>query len=223
MLIFRKFVLFSNRFNMKNILFILIITCQFCSAQQIKIDSIANLISFEEINEIDLNKSSIKKEVEKWLALTFVDSKEVIRLSNEDNVIGKGIFKDNIKSGKYLIPMTYEFTVDIAFKEGRYKIEYKDFQQSNSVVPQAIPIFYKPNLNKENYIEFMIQSLEQLGNKELLAMSIKRFEKGKVKDSEIENSISVLEQTKAILEKNISSLSGSLKSQLAKAKKENDW
>ncbi|WP_047416045.1 hypothetical protein [Cellulophaga sp. Hel_I_12] len=208
---------------MKYILILSLVMFNFSNAQKIKIDSTNYLLSFEGIHEIDLIKSEIKKETEKWLALTFTDSKEVIRLSNEDNVIGKGSFVENIKSGKYIFPVTFDFVLDIAFKDGRYKLVFKDFQQRNTAVPQPIPVFYKPDLNKDNYIDFMVLTLGYLGNSELLKMGLERIEKGKVKDSEIQNSIEMMEQIKQVIQNKVTVLSSSLNLSLKKSKLNEDW
>ncbi len=147
----------------------------------------------------------------------------MIRLSNEDNVIGKGSFVENIKSGKYIIPVTFDFVLDMAFKDGRYKLVFKDFQQRNTALPQPIPVFYNPDLNKDNYREFMALTLGYLGNSEWLKMGLERMDKGKIKDSETQNAIEMMIQIKQVIQNKVTALSSSLNLSLKKSKLNEDW
>lgn len=76
------------------------------------------------VHEVDLTKDQIFDRTMKWFALTFVDSKSVLKVENRDGgqIVGK--------AGTYIkrlmaIPIGFSVCVDI--KDAKYRTTYKDF------------------------------------------------------------------------------------------------
>ena len=193
------------------------------SQAQIQYDTTTYTLSFKKIEQVDLSKELLKSKIEKWFAVTFKDSKEVIRLSNDETIIGKGYIKGIINSGKYTVETIYNLTIDVAIKDGRYKLEMYDLTSPSPVGNGEIPLFYSPNLNLENYEEFSLKMLQYIDNPQIKKDVVKFIEKGKIRQDDIDKSNDLNKQVYTIIDKNFNSLATDLKTFLKSESKKDDW
>ncbi len=120
---------------------------------QVSNDLVVKNLDYKEVFEVDLTKSQIKEQVNKWFALNFKNSNYVIKHSSDDSTIGKGVFN-----------VTIDFTIDVTFKNGRYKLEIYGFQQTTNLsgLDTTTPVIYYYNYTYEQYINLSRSAFEGL-------------------------------------------------------------
>lgn len=88
-------------------------------------------VFYEKIYDVDstLQKQELYDRSMRWLAKTFVDSKEVIRIANKEtgNIVGKGIF-DVVTSGFWGGTTRIQVIIDITVKDKKYRVQFYQFQ-----------------------------------------------------------------------------------------------
>lgn len=146
---------------MKTIFFLLcLIFISITSKSQVVVDSINGNIYLKNIYEIDLTKTELQQKANKWVAKTYNNSNYVTRINNEDNILTKGSFQVGADFTAYGATIyssrKVEYTLDLQFKDGRYKIEIIDLQVSADNIPQEIGIFL---LTPEQYKKMSIEAL----------------------------------------------------------------
>ena len=79
----------------------------------------------QKVYELDLSKKEIYQKSLEWLAKTFISSKEVIELKDEDSgkIIGKGITEFT----NVIVKIPCRYTITIEAKENRYRITFDTF------------------------------------------------------------------------------------------------
>lgn len=88
-------------------------------------------IVYRDIVAIDsTTKSELYQKAKPWIVNSFRNSKEVIRLDTEDKIISKGNFRTfttaHLMGVERKVDGVCNFTMLIAFKDGRYKAEIYD-------------------------------------------------------------------------------------------------
>ncbi|TDT47008.1 uncharacterized protein with TBP-like fold DUF4468 [Maribacter spongiicola] len=204
-------------------LLLLTLLLSYTAHSQLTTDPETYLYNYKQISEVDLQKDELANAVEKWFAVKFKDSDKVIRLSNDENIIGKGYFTEPVKNGKYVFDQKYNMTIDIAFKEGRYKLEFYDFYFDNPLGSVNIPITYFENVSLENYKEYSLKSLKYFEDPKMKKAMLKQFEKGKIGQEQIDNTIRIQNLHRENLEKNLEAIANELNIYLNKEKDEDDW
>lgn len=91
---------------------------------------------YTNVIEIPKEKKEIKALLEKWIAINFKNSNYVTKLNTEESIIVKGSFQI-LKDG---VPKTIEFTMDLAIKDGKYKLEIYDLPEFTSYMAYSINI-----------------------------------------------------------------------------------
>lgn len=209
---------------MKKSLFLAIVVLTTAIAQaQIHLDSISNTLSYKKVVEVSLEKEEIKKQTEKWLTFKFADSKEVIELSNEDNIIGNGIFKENIISSTYSIHTKFYFTFDIAFKEGRYKVEFYNLKMNSGSTFKNIPVEYYPNLTKEKLLDIGLKQFDFIKDDKLREQSIKAYKASIETEEAIIKANQYQKDLFALIKRNFYALSNDLEIHLKNSAKGSGW
>jgi hypothetical protein len=95
------------------------------SQYELPIDSSTGKFTFETIESVELSKSEIYKRTKLWAAVTFKDSKEVIKFDDLES--GKIIIKF-IESHKFgPVYGDYYKTLTINIKHNKYKLVLTDF------------------------------------------------------------------------------------------------
>lgn len=122
---------------MRILLIITIILNVISGNSQVVVDSVSGNIYIDRVQEIDLSKKDLYEKTNRWVAKAYNNSNHVIRINNEDNIVTKGAFSVGAylnygKSGKYSMYLDYDvdYTLDLKFKEGRYKIEISGLSYS---------------------------------------------------------------------------------------------
>jgi len=92
----------------------------------LEIDSSTGDLVFSKVYQVDIPKDSIHKKTVEWIAITFNDAKSVIKLDSESKVIAKGYFEIHYQIGQYPSENDVSFTMDVAFKDNRYKVDIFD-------------------------------------------------------------------------------------------------
>lgn len=129
---------------------------------QMEIDTFNGVANYRMVHDIDVPKAELKIKTEEWLAKSYGNSNYTIKLSNEDKIVSKGVIPvTSMISNFYGIEVNtlenIDFTLDIAFKDGRYKVEFQNIDFRNIGIhyfdvdaPDAI----------ENYKQLVRESLE---------------------------------------------------------------
>lgn len=83
-------------------------------------------LRYQKVHQVDLPKSEIFSRTEEWFAKTFVDSKSVLEVVNEETgkIIGKGRTEIS-PTGLVGIPVRMTITVEV--KPERYRITFDDY------------------------------------------------------------------------------------------------
>jgi hypothetical protein len=104
-------------------LILLLLIFPLITFSQTVIDSVNQTIITESITEVDLTQKEIREKAMIWAAKTFKNVNNVERLNTEDKFIAKGLF--NLRGDKKDKKATNKinFTLGIAYKEGKYKTE----------------------------------------------------------------------------------------------------
>ena len=115
---------------MRIIMILTLILTGFIGNAQVVIDSINGKIYVDRVQEIELNKKELKEKTNRWAAKTYNNSNYVTRINNDDNILTKGAFDVGAEFNAYGTTIyserKVEHTLDLKFKEGRYKIEIFD-------------------------------------------------------------------------------------------------
>lgn len=200
----------------KYLIFIFTIFISSIFRGQVVMDSLNKNIYLRSIHQIDKNKIELRENSLEWIAKSFNNSNHVIRINNEDKILAKGLFVtgekyDNGYGGVY-IETKVNYTLDIEFKDSKYKIEIFDLIISSESLPYPLSTYF---MNKD---EFKIYMLNYWSNYNGAGknFAIKRVENDKkfTKDYEAikKYGVSILLQIYLHLEKIDKALLQSLKS-----------
>ncbi|MEH6706018.1 MAG: DUF4468 domain-containing protein [Galbibacter orientalis] len=140
---------------MKKILLLLIFPL--LSNSQVVVDSVNKTIYLNEVHEINLSKSSLKDKADRWVAKAFNNSNQVTRINNDDNILAKGSFEVGADYGLVYSKRKLEYTLDLQFKEGRFKIEINNLILSGSMVSNELSLYF---MSFSEYDTFFRKSLE---------------------------------------------------------------
>lgn len=143
---------------MKKILLFIVFVFPTIIYSQFKIDTLKAEGSFSKVYDIELSKEQLHQKSLEWIAITFKDSNEVIKLNTEDKVICKGYFDVDIISMGFKLKHKIYNIVEVAFKENKYKLDFHSFVVHASVQGTTIETPYNQYiscLNKESYINYL--------------------------------------------------------------------
>lgn len=139
---------------MRNTILLLLLV-PFSLFSQATIDSVNQTIYLRQVHEIGLSKQKLKKKADEWVARSFKNSNYVTRINNADQILAKGGFSVGADFTAYgttiYVPRDINFTLDLQFREGRYKIEIIDLSMSTSGV--EIPFIFM-NMDFEAYRDY---------------------------------------------------------------------
>jgi hypothetical protein len=148
--------------TMKNLLiFLLLVFISTNSRSQVVIDSLNGIIYLKNVHEIDLTKTELKTKANEWVAKAYNNSNFVTRINSDDNILTKGSFKVGADFTAYgatiYSDLKIDYTLDLKFKNGRYKIEIIDLQNSEGNNTLDLSIYF---MSPEEYKEKSIKYLE---------------------------------------------------------------
>ena len=169
------------------------------------------LFHYTSVVEIPKEKKELKALLDKWIAINFKNSSYVTKLNSEEAIIVKGSFKI-LKAGA---PTTFEFTMDLAIKEGKYKLEIYNLSEFTSYMAYSINIMYPENFTYEIFKAKCVSLadgvsfgknmiLKKTENKKIMD---KHYEQSKTEMTEVYNSVktqveSIAESIKNYVENN---------------------
>ena len=118
---------------MKYLLFYSLVLLHFNSNAQTD-----TLITYSSINYVDsVSKNELFDRAKLWIANSFKDGKTVIQIENRD--LGQILCKGNFPTyytyktiGARKIPVDCFFTINMLFKDGKYKVDIYDLSVKNS-------------------------------------------------------------------------------------------
>ena len=147
---------------MRNTILLLLLV-PFTLFSQATIDSVNQSIYLRQVHEIGLSKQELKKKANEWVARSFKNSNYVTRINNADQILTKGAFSVGADFTAYgttiYVTRDINYTLDLQFKQGRYKIEIIDLSMSTSGV--EIPFIFM-NMDFEGYRDYSRKALSEL-------------------------------------------------------------
>lgn len=147
---------------MKNILILLLLVfISTNSKSQVVIDSLNGIIYLESVHEVDLTKTELKTKANEWVAKAYNNSNYVTRINNDDNILTKGSFKVGADFTAYGVTiysdLKIDYTLDLKFRDGRYKIEIINLQNSEGNNALDLSGFL---MSPEEYKKHSIKAIE---------------------------------------------------------------
>ena len=146
---------------MRTILILTFILTGFIGKAQVVVDSINGKIYVDRVQEIDLKKKQLKDKANRWVAKTYNNSNYVTRINNEDNILTKGAFDIGADFTAYGATVysgrKVEYTLDLKFKDGRYKIEITDLLFDGTDAAMSLAVYF---MSLEEYREFSLKAME---------------------------------------------------------------
>jgi len=94
-----------------------------------------NLIAYIEVVQVDgISRDQLYSKAQEWFAMTFNDSKSVIKSEDKDlgKIIGKGNIPVTVKNLLRFSAGVVEFSVIFQAKDDRYRYEFRDFIHDGS-------------------------------------------------------------------------------------------
>jgi|GEM_PF-4904859 len=174
------------------------------------------IFHYKDVVEVEKSKEDIKSIIKKWSAVNFNNSNYVTRLDTDDELVIKGSFSIKTDGVKEDI----DFTMDVAFKEERYKLEFYYLSNVNNYIGIKFPITHPDKFTKEQFKSSCIEMINQMGFGK--KMALKRIEKEKVFNKYYERSKADMAKTYFKVEDKIKSLALSIKNDVSNKKKD-DW
>lgn len=146
---------------MRTLIILTFILTGFIGKAQVVIDSINGKIYVDRVQEIELNKKELKDKANRWVAKTYNNSNYVTRINNENNILTKGAFKVGADFTAYGATVyserKVEYTLDLKFKDGRYKIEISDLLFDGTDASMSLTVYF---MSLEEYREFSLKAME---------------------------------------------------------------
>jgi len=159
---------------MRKLLILTFILTGIIGNAQVVIDSINGKIYVDRVQEIELNKKELKETTNRWVAKTYNNSNYVTRINNEDNILTKGAFNVGADFTAYGATVhssrKVEYTLDLKFKDGRYKIEILNLLFDGTDASMSLVGYF---MSLEEYREFRLKEAEKYdgpGKKRVLKM-----------------------------------------------------
>jgi len=147
---------------MKTIIILTFILTGFIGNAQVMVDSINGKIYVDRVQEIELNQKELKEKTNRWVAKTYNNSNYVTRINNEDNILTKGAFDvgaDFTAFGATVYSeRKVEYTLDLKFKDGRYKIEISDLMFNGTDASLSLNVYF---MSFEEYRTFSLKAMEE--------------------------------------------------------------
>ena len=208
---------------MRTLLILIFILTGLIGKAQVVVDSINGKIYVDRVQKIDLKKKELKDKTNRWVAKTYNNSNYVTRINNEDNILTKGTFEVGAEFSAYGTTVyssrKVEYTLDLKFKDGRYKIEISDLLFNGENASMSLAVYF---MSLDEYRKFRIKNAENYNGP-----SKKRVVKRLKNEKEIKKSYeSQIQYGKKIIPqiiKKLEQIDSSLLSFLKKSEEKDDW
>lgn len=137
-------------------------------------------INFSEVVPVEgTKKEELYVRARIWFANTFQSANHVIQLDDEENgiLIGKGSIITPDAGGD----ATWEFTVKIQLRDGRYKADIYDIYYQYVVVPSRLPASIRSSLGSIQYPKYNLDLLYAEKNPKSKAYKLLHDRKGNLR------------------------------------------
>mgnify|MGYP001149417283 CR=1 FL=1 len=172
---------------------------------------------YRDVVEVDKTQKEIRSIASKWVAINFVDSKEVSRLDTDETIIVKALFY--VRRINVGIEKRMDFTMDLAFKDGRYKIEFYGLPDIWNHIGLKLPIQDPDQYTVEDFKNNCILAANISGMKKMIQMKI---EKEEWVSKHYKKSKDDMEDSYKQVKNKIDAIAQSLKNTIVSSKK-SDW
>lgn len=154
---------------MRNFFALIFILLGFIGKSQVLIDSTSGKIYLDHVQEIELDKKVLKEKTNRWVAKTYNNSNYVTRINNEDNILTKGLFNVGANFTAYgatvYSPRKIEYTLDLKFKDGRYKIEISNLMMNGKDASESILVYFMTYEEYKKYSLHAMKNYDGIGKK----------------------------------------------------------
>lgn len=217
--------------KMKKILLIILVVFPTIIYSQFKIDTLNSEGSFSKVYEVKLSKEQLRQKSLEWIAISFKDSNEVIKLNTDDKVIAKGYFDVEILSRGYKIKQKVYFVIEVAFKEAKYKLDFHTFIVQANFQGNKIETPYNQSLaclNRDSYIKYLESAINVnptnglVSDKRIVKVYTKILNNPKLIDENIEKGLVFEKQYTSQIKNNVEMLAEDLFTYITK-KSTDDW
>lgn len=216
---------------MKKTLLIILVVLPTIIYSQFKIDTLNSEGSFSKVYDVKLSKEQLRQKSLEWIALSFKDSNEVIKLNTDDKVIAKGYFDVEILSRGYKLKQKVYFVIEVAFKEAKYKLDFHTFVVQATVQGRKFETPYNQYLScldRESYVSYLKQAIKTnptnglVSDKRVAKAYTKILNSPKLIDENIEKGLVFEKQYTSQIKNNVEMLAEDLFTYITK-KSNNDW
>ncbi|EAR14057.1 hypothetical protein RB2501_01485 [Robiginitalea biformata HTCC2501] len=119
---------------------------------QVEFDGKGNF-SLSQVHEVNGSRSDLQKWATEWAAKTYNNSNYVTRINDDDQILTKGSFEvpaiQTINGKEFTQGRRINYTLNVQFKEGRYKIDITDVAlEQHPSYPDRLQDYF---LGKEEY------------------------------------------------------------------------
>ncbi|TDU43486.1 uncharacterized protein with TBP-like fold DUF4468 [Gelidibacter sediminis] len=134
----------------------------FIGNAQVVVDSINAKIYVDRVQEIELDKNELQEKTNRWVAKNYNNSKYVTRINNEDNILIKGAFDVGADFSAFGATLyserKVEYTLDLKFKDGKYKIDISDLLFDGIDATRALSVYF---MSYDEYKTFSLKAMEE--------------------------------------------------------------
>ena len=144
---------------MKRITLLLLIVTSLSFSQKNDYYNDSGAYHFKSITDVEgKSKKEIYDAAKKWIAVNFNDLNRVLKLDSEDNMLIKGNSELKDTGGTRV-----DFTLDLAFKDGKLKTEFYDVTIRPKVFIPEYTLAKPVSFTKQDYINLMKKEFDKSG------------------------------------------------------------
>ena len=174
-----------------------------------------------------LTAQELHDKTAEWAALTYNDSQKVTKLDRDDKIIINARTSFNVSYNGFPIDTDLLYSLVIAFKDGRYKIDFTNLIAETHQAGGSIstPVKAKGKLSFESFKEMMYEQVENLP-KTFQKTVLKQYAKDGYLEQAYEDSKSMMAQTETNIKLEIERISENLQDYIKSSKPESsadDW
>ena len=185
-------------------------------------------LEYEEVVQIDsLNSQEIHDRAAEWAALTYNDSKTVTKLDREDKIIINALATFSTVINSVVVDHKLKYSLDIAFKEGKYKIHILNLMSGGDFQGQSIynPVTNEGLMSFEDFKKMIYKQTEQFDSR-TKKMMLKMYDKDNYIQKQYDMSKDALARNSKKINQEIKSIAVSLETYIKDSSaidSEDDW
>lgn len=185
-----------------------------------------NRVYYQKVFVVEGEKESLREKANAWLVKKFDNTNRGIKMNTSDNLIGKGNFDGELRDGLgRLLPAKFNYTLEISFKEGRYRMTINQLTQKFThpdLPPTEVQVVY-PFDNPEKYVAYQKELIEATYSGLLAKSALKRLEKPNKVEKDMERQWKYYEVVEPQIKSHFKNLSESLYDYIKNDNNSDDW